>query len=102
MAFPKWAFLLHVKKFDTACRNARDFEAGYVQQAKRQMTPKSNHLDAPERRLTLMQGLLEETNDLEDILNQLMNVFPPAHEATGVALSNLFFNLARNPTCTGS
>lgn len=31
------------------------------------------------------------------VRNQLLNVFPPAHEAAGVALTNIFFHLARHP-----
>ena len=43
--------------------------------------------------------MIKETRDHNDIRNQLLYVFLPAHGATGVALTNVFFNLARDPSC---
>ena len=40
---------------------------------------------------------MERTTDVSDIRSQLLSVLLPAHEATGVALTNIFFNLVRNP-----
>ncbi|KAL9044142.1 MAG: hypothetical protein Q9214_002700, partial [Letrouitia sp. 1 TL-2023] len=50
------------------------------------------------KRFVLAQELIEKTKDENDVRNQLLNIFLPAHEATGVALTNVFFHLARNPT----
>ena len=48
-------------------------------------------------RYVLAQELVERTIDVNEIRKQLLNVFLPAHEAARVALTNVFFNLARNP-----
>ncbi|KAF1975878.1 cytochrome P450 [Bimuria novae-zelandiae CBS 107.79] len=45
----------------------------------------------------LARELLKETADRTTIRNELLNVFLPTHEATGVALTNIFFNIARHP-----
>ena len=45
----------------------------------------------------LAYELAQKTKDRVDIRNQLLNIFMPAHDATAVALTNVFFNLARHP-----
>ena len=40
---------------------------------------------------------MERSTDVNNIRNQLLNLFLPTHEAAVVALTNVFFNLAGNP-----
>lgn len=89
-------FLLRDKRFQDSCRFAREFVAKYVDAALDNSARKAGTTKNPER-YVLAHKIAEETNDREDILNQLMNIFLPAHEATGVALTNVFFCLARRP-----
>ncbi|KAI4195232.1 MAG: hypothetical protein LQ350_007313 [Teloschistes chrysophthalmus] len=48
-------------------------------------------------RLVLVHQLADETQNRKEIVNQLLNVFLPAHDATAVALTNIFFHLSRYP-----
>ena len=46
--------------------------------------------------MVLAHQLAEQTKDNKDIVDQLLNVFLPAHDATAVALTNIFFHLSRH------
>ncbi|KAL9583560.1 MAG: hypothetical protein Q9212_002631 [Teloschistes hypoglaucus] len=48
-------------------------------------------------RLVLVHQVAEESQNREEIVNQLLNVFLPAHDATAVALTTLFFHLSHHP-----
>ena len=93
---PHWNVLTRDRKFRQSCQIAHDFVDGHIQKALLD-GQKTKTGDGELERYILVRELLKETDDLEDIRNQLLNVFLPAHEATGVALTNVFFNLARNP-----
>lgn len=41
--------------------------------------------------------LAKETKDRDELQNQLLNIFLPAHDAVAIALTNVFFHLARKP-----
>ena len=45
-----------------------------------------------------VRELIKETKDSNEIRSQLLNVFLPAHDAAGVALTNVFSHLARHST----
>ena len=94
MQLPKWNFLTRDKKFWASCRISRDFVDGYVAKAFAQT---GSVPDKKFARYILAHELASETNDRIDIRNQLLNIFLPAHDATAVSLTNLFFNLARHP-----
>lgn len=89
---PQWNFLTRDQKFWQSCEVARDFVDKYVTRAMLQR-------ESPNRgkKLVLAEELAKETTDKGDIRNQLLNVFLPAHDATAVALTNVFFNLSRHP-----
>lgn len=95
---PKWNFLTRDKKFWDSCNIAHEFVDGYIAQGRRICGQFENGNVAPKRYI-LAHEMIKQTRDHKDIRNQLLNVFLPAHEATGVALTNVFFNLARNPSC---
>lgn len=95
---PKWNFLTQDKKFWDSCKIAHEFVDGYIAQG-RQICEESKKGNVAPKRYILAHEMIKETRDHNDIRNQLLNVFLPAHEATGVALTNVFFNLARNPDC---
>ncbi|CAO1604433.1 hypothetical protein XANCAGTX0491_007990 [Xanthoria calcicola] len=48
-------------------------------------------------RLILAHQLAAQTSNHNDVVNQLLYVFLPAHDATVVALTNVFFYLSRHP-----
>ncbi|KAL8658978.1 MAG: hypothetical protein Q9202_007338 [Teloschistes flavicans] len=94
MKLPKWNFLTRDKRFWHSCTLARAFVERCVAQASASRT---NPTYKPPSRLVLAHQLLAETTDQRDIVNQLLNVFMPAHDATAVALTNIFFHLSRHP-----
>ena len=93
---PQWNFLTRDKRFWDSCKTAHDFVSICITRARRNVGQSESEKGKPQRYI-LAQELVERTTDILDIRNQLLNVFLPAHEATGVALTNVFFNLARNP-----
>lgn len=50
-----------------------------------------------ERPFTFVDELCKETQDRQFIRDQIISVFFPARDATAIAMSDLFFQLARNP-----
>ncbi|KAI4122338.1 MAG: hypothetical protein LQ338_005877 [Usnochroma carphineum] len=94
MLLPPWKLLTMDKRFSRSCAVARKFVDKYIAEAldsKRVPDPNKT------KRLVLAQELAKQTGDRDDIRNQLLNVFLPAHDATSVALTNIFFHLARHP-----
>ncbi len=96
LQLPKWNFLTEDKKFSASCKIAHSFVDAYIAKALRYFDETQADIKRPER-YVLAHELLKKTKNRDDVRNQLLNVFLPAHDATGVALTNVFFNLARNP-----
>lgn len=93
---PHWNFLTRDKRFWNSCKIAHDFVGAYITRARRNVSHSKSERGKSQR-YVLAQELVERTTDVDNIRHQLLNVFLPAHEATAVALTNVFFNLARNP-----
>lgn len=49
-----------------------------------------------QKQYILLNEMAKETQDAVDLRYQLFHVFIPAHDATGIALSDIFFHLARD------
>ncbi|KAL8729546.1 MAG: hypothetical protein Q9166_004626 [cf. Caloplaca sp. 2 TL-2023] len=94
MQLPQWDFLTRDKRFWRSCKLARAFVERCVVQAS--VSQNDSSYKQPSR-LVLAHQLAARTRDHEDIVNQLLNVFLPAHDATAVALTNIFFHLSRHP-----
>lgn len=93
---PHWNIFTQDQQFWTSCKVAHEFVEKYVSDARRNLdSPKNRGKESG--RFILAHELLQQTEDIEDTRNQLLKVFLPAHEVTGVALTNLFFQLARSP-----
>ncbi|KAL9083351.1 MAG: hypothetical protein Q9165_008551 [Trypethelium subeluteriae] len=93
---PKWNFLTVDKRFRRSCRVAHAFVDERIARAQLALRDYQGR-DKVRERYILARDLVSQTIDAEDARNQLLNIFLPAHEAVGVALTNTFFNLARNP-----
>ncbi|KAL8729372.1 MAG: hypothetical protein Q9166_004765 [cf. Caloplaca sp. 2 TL-2023] len=93
---PKWNFLTWDKRFWESCEIAQNFVDRHIARAQRIIKDNNGAKKTPERYI-LAHELVKQTADMNNIRNQLLNVFLPAHEAAAVALTNVFFNLARNP-----
>jgi cytochrome P450 len=91
MQLPHWNFLTRDKRFWESCKVAHQFVDQYVDKALQQKDD-----GVPTKRYVLAYELAKETKDRTDIRNQLLNIFLPAHDATAVILTNIFFHLARH------
>lgn len=94
---PQWNFLTRDQRFWVSCKTAHDFVDGYIAKGKGLAKEADRGAKEPNR-YVLAHELLERTTDTAKVRSQLLNVFLPAHEAVGVALTNIFFNLARTPS----
>lgn len=92
MQLPHWNLFTSDKDFWNSCRTARKFVEKYVDRAISQ-----HSVEGKDSKYVLAYELVKETADKADIRHQLLNVFLPAHEASAVALTNIFFHLARHP-----
>ena len=91
LQLPKCNVFTRDTKFWDSCALARGFVEQYVE------TTFPHHLGKEPERAVLAYGLSKITENRDEIRNQLLNVFLPAHDAIAVALTNVFFNLARHP-----
>jgi len=93
-----WNLLTRDQQFWRSCAIARAFVTKCVHQNVEQYSKRHSRTRQPvTSKLVLAQELLAKTRDITEITNQLLNVFLPAHDATAVALTNIFFHLARHP-----
>lgn len=100
LQLPSWNFLTVDDKFRNACSVAHQFVDGCIAKSREIVRlGNASYGSGEERcgRYVLAQELVKETEDESLIRNQLLNIFLPAHEAAGVALTNIFFHLARHP-----
>jgi cytochrome P450 len=93
MLLPQWNFFTRDPKFWSSCKRVREFVERRVDNVLR--NPEKHN--GEKGHYVLAHELTKETTDRNVICNELLNVFLPAHEATGVALTNIFFNIARHP-----
>ncbi|KAL9011508.1 MAG: hypothetical protein Q9173_003654 [Seirophora scorigena] len=94
---PHWNILTRDRKFWSSCETAHAFVEQYITKGISELKSSQVKGSSDEKSI-LLHELLRQTKDVKDVRNQLMNIFMPAHEATGVALTNVFFQLARHPT----
>ncbi|MCJ1311316.1 hypothetical protein MMC25_004987 [Agyrium rufum] len=97
MQLPKWNFLTRDPKFWRSCQTARSFVGAYVDRAlQADIVQSRTEKKTTDGRYVLLNELVKVNKDRADILNQLLNIFMPAHDAAAIALTNIFFNLARH------
>ncbi|KAL8872930.1 MAG: hypothetical protein Q9174_001533 [Haloplaca sp. 1 TL-2023] len=101
MQLPQWDFLTRDQRFWDSCTLARGFVEKCVTQTFSSIDKVGVSKKHP-KRLILAHQLASQTRDRGDIINQLLNVFLPAHDATAVALTNVFFHLSRHPVIYGT
>ena len=93
---PHWNILTWDRKFWRSCQVVHEFVEKNISRARHEID-KISEKEATPTRFILAHELVKANEDEVDIRNQLLNTFLPAQEATGVALTNVFFQLARNP-----
>ena len=101
---PKWNFLTWDNYFWESCRITREFVDSYMDRALELVQGKngtSHRSDNKRPRYVLAEELAKETKDKDEIRDGLLNLFFPAHSAIGLALTHIFFLLARHPRVWG-
>ncbi|KAH4013418.1 hypothetical protein HBI56_224390 [Parastagonospora nodorum] len=97
MQLPQWNIFTRDARFWSSCKTVHDFVSEKVDAVAKDPEKYSFDDKNVNAHYVLAHELLKETLDTKTIRNELLNVFLPAHEATGVALTNIFFNVARYP-----
>ncbi|KAM0800708.1 cytochrome P450 [Usnea florida] len=91
------------KKWYKACQDVTDFcdknvELALARRKHQQDREKVEEAPRSEERMCLLDEMAKETQDPIDLRYQILSVFSPAHDGASIALSNVFFHLARNPS----
>ena len=81
-------------KFDQAVRIARHHVDEHINRA---IIRRDTQNPGKQRKYILVDELVKTSKNKEDVRSQLLNTFLAAHDTTAVLMTNVFFNLARNP-----
>ncbi|CAF9936885.1 MAG: hypothetical protein ALECFALPRED_006997 [Alectoria fallacina] len=95
----RFVFLFDNKKWKSSCDKVHAFVDRHVARALAETKPTDDpETESPSSpRYILINEIAKQIRDPIDLRFQVINVFFPARDSTGIALSNAFFNLARNP-----
>jgi cytochrome P450 len=87
--------LVRHKKFRDSCRAVQEFTDKRIMKAlNRNKATKSAH---ERKRIYLVDEFSDDTNDVETVRNQLLNIFFAARDTISIALGHAFFFIARRP-----
>jgi cytochrome P450 len=95
----RWQGLAPKTKFQEACRQAHEYLEHYIQQSKNENEHSNEHsstLDDKKHR-SMIQGLTEQTDNIEFIRSQILQGMMASQETTAVLISNTMFLLAKHP-----
>jgi cytochrome P450 len=87
--------IIRDRKFEEACKLIKDYTQTHIDRALHQQA-NGNVLEY-QRRIILVNELAKETSDRSELCSQLLNVFFAGRDTPAVALTNIFFLLARHP-----
>lgn len=90
----KMSFVLRDHKFWESCKLIRSYTQRHVDRA---LARREKNPDEDQRKYILVYEMAKETTDREALCSQLLNVFFAGRDTPAVALSNVFFCLARHP-----
>ncbi|THV47311.1 hypothetical protein BGAL_0319g00020 [Botrytis galanthina] len=85
-------FLSRDPKFWSSCKDAQDFVDKILDKVMDTATSASE-----EQKYSVAYGLANLGQDRVKIRDELLGLFLPVHDAIATPLTNMFFNLARNP-----
>ena len=90
MFMGKFSFLLGpAGAFKRSCKNVHDALDNIIEDALQNCQHQTSH--------TFLDKLMESTQDRVEIRNQILHIFLPGYDSTALGLSQIFFQLARNP-----
>ena len=92
-------FLSRDENWTAASRTVQSYIDKHVEKAMnlRQTPDKMEHEQTQPERYVLLEEMAKLTDDKLDLRHQILHVFLPGHESTGILLSAVFFVLARRP-----
>ncbi|KAF2190337.1 cytochrome P450 alkane hydroxylase-like protein [Zopfia rhizophila CBS 207.26] len=93
-------FLMRDRNFSESCKLIQDYTQKHIDRALQQpQQQKKSEEDSAisQRKCILVYELAKETSDRSLLCNQLLNVFFAGRDTPAVALTNIFFLLARHP-----
>lgn len=96
MVKPFWNVLTQDKEFWKSCKLCHEFVDHIVARAMTNFDSEKRSVSWTKKYI-LVNELVRSTSDAIDIRRQLLNIFLPAHDAIAIPLTNIFFQLARNP-----
>lgn len=92
----RFAFLQGLdRNWRKACDEVHAFIDRNIDRAIQNVSKRST--DSSNQNYILLDELLRETQDCQYLRAQLLNIFVPARDATAIAISNVFFLIARRP-----
>ncbi|KAL9107200.1 MAG: hypothetical protein Q9187_008463 [Circinaria calcarea] len=93
-------FLYQSNKWRQACKTVHDFIDNHVGMAINNQASADNKgaipADRPYKQYILLNEMAKAKKDPVELRYQVLNVFLGGYESTAIALSNIFFDLARN------
>jgi cytochrome P450 len=94
-------FLMRDAKFFQSCKLIQDYTQRHVDRALQRRDSRQDKSEgdntSSERKVILVYELANETSDRSMLTSQLLNVFFAGRDTPAVALTNIFFLLARHP-----
>ena len=95
----------HDTEWEIAYRNIQTLLDGYIIRASDQWSLADKETEdcdclpeySEQRPFSMLNELVKDTLDQRFIRDQLLNVFIPARDSSAIGVSDLFFQLARNP-----
>lgn len=96
MLLGRLKFLHRDSKWYAACKTVTDFCEQRVEEAIKRLE-KGEQRHTERDRLRLVDEAAKLTTDRYTLRSLILSVFSPAHDGAAVALSNVFFHLARHP-----
>ena len=91
-----FTFLSRDKEWIEASKTIQSYIDRHVEKAMG-LRDKMKHEQTQPQRYVLLDEMAKLTDDKLDLRHQILHVFLPGHESTGVLLSAVFFVLAREP-----
>ena len=90
LQLPNWNIITYDSQFWKSCSTVRELVRHYL------IKPCAG-IDQKSGKTVLAHELQNAACNIDDAIEQLLNLFLPAHDAIAVVLTNVFFCLARHP-----
>jgi cytochrome P450 len=96
MQLPRFNIFTRDPKFWECCASAREFAKQSLRKAIQFVESNPDSATSKESKYILAHEMARNQASLDQMASELLNIFLPAHDATGVGLTNIFFHLARH------